>query len=233
MKVAVFSDIHGNYEALKTIIEDIKINNYDEIICLGDVVGLGPNPKECLDLIRNNNIILLLGNHELYCIKGTEINEMSSDEKSHHVWVNSQLTKDDLNYLGECKYFYEKKIFDYKLLFEHFLLKDEIYPYMSLNIVKNHEIVNSFNDIKSDYIFIGHEHESFECDNENGTNLICVGSSGCRKDDNTFYTIIDIGSEINITKKYLNYDREKFEEIFKKVDYPDKDKINKIFFGVK
>ena len=56
MKIAVFSDVHGNYEALKSIIEDIKINNYDEIICLGDVVGLGPNPKECLDLIRNNNI---------------------------------------------------------------------------------------------------------------------------------------------------------------------------------
>ena len=42
MKVAVFSDIHGNYEALTSIYDDIKKNNIDEIIFLGDVIGLGP-----------------------------------------------------------------------------------------------------------------------------------------------------------------------------------------------
>ena len=51
-----FSDIHGNKEALTAIIEDIKKENIDEVICLGDTIGIGPNPKECLDLIINNNI---------------------------------------------------------------------------------------------------------------------------------------------------------------------------------
>ena len=56
MKLAVFTDIHGNLEALKTIINDIKSKNVDEIICLGDTIGLGSESKECLDLIIENNI---------------------------------------------------------------------------------------------------------------------------------------------------------------------------------
>ncbi|MBR3661555.1 MAG: metallophosphoesterase family protein [Bacilli bacterium] len=56
MRIAIFSDIHGNKEALTAIIEDIKKENIDEVICLGDTIGIGPNPKECLDLIINNNI---------------------------------------------------------------------------------------------------------------------------------------------------------------------------------
>lgn len=66
MKIAVFTDIHGNYEALKSIIEDIKKLKIDSIICLGDTIGIGPNSKECLDLIIENNITMILGNHELY-----------------------------------------------------------------------------------------------------------------------------------------------------------------------
>ena len=66
MKIAVFTDIHGNYEALKVIIEDIQKEKINNIICLGDTIGIGPNPKECLDLIIENNISMTLGNHELY-----------------------------------------------------------------------------------------------------------------------------------------------------------------------
>ena len=46
--------------------ENEKIN---EIICLGDTIGIGPNPKECMDLIINNDIKMVLGNHELYYLK--------------------------------------------------------------------------------------------------------------------------------------------------------------------
>ena len=56
MKLAVFTDIHGNLEALKAIINDINSKNVDEIICLGDTIGLGSESKECLDLIIENNI---------------------------------------------------------------------------------------------------------------------------------------------------------------------------------
>ncbi len=54
MRIAIFSDIHENKEALKSIIDDINNNNIDEIICLGDTIGIGPNPKECMDMIIGN-----------------------------------------------------------------------------------------------------------------------------------------------------------------------------------
>ena len=232
MKIAVFSDIHGNYEALKVIIDDINSNKYDEVICLGDLIGLGPNSKECLDLLRKNNIPLILGNHELYCVLGPKINDMSEDEEEHHYWIESLLSKEDIDYLSKCKLSYEKSINNYKLLFEHFLLRDDKYPYLSLDIVRNGVVKDSYNEVDSDYIFVGHEHEAFECVNKNNKTLVCLGSSGCRKDDDTFYTIIEVDDKINVIKKHLKYDRKSFENKFRRIDYPNKEKINEIFFGV-
>ena len=54
MKIAVFSDLHGNYQAAKAILDDINKNNFDEIICLGDIIGIGPKPKKTLELVLNS-----------------------------------------------------------------------------------------------------------------------------------------------------------------------------------
>ena len=66
LKIAAFSDLHGNDQAAKAIIEDINKNNYDKVICLGDIIGIGPKPKETLELVLNSNIDIVLGNHDLY-----------------------------------------------------------------------------------------------------------------------------------------------------------------------
>ncbi len=55
-RIALISDIHGNLEALESILEDIKTKNIDEIICLGDTIAIGPNSKECIDLLIENNV---------------------------------------------------------------------------------------------------------------------------------------------------------------------------------
>ena len=60
---AIISDIHSNIEAFSVVLDDIKQRNVGEIICLGDVVGYGPNPKECLDRAKDFRLCLL-GNHE-------------------------------------------------------------------------------------------------------------------------------------------------------------------------
>ena len=64
MKRAIISDIHGNLEALKAVLAHIKAQSVDEIFCLGDVVGYGPNPCECLDMVIENCRVGLLGNHD-------------------------------------------------------------------------------------------------------------------------------------------------------------------------
>lgn len=60
---AIISDIHGNLEALSAVLADISSQNVDQIFCLGDVIGYGPNPRECIDACREFELTLL-GNHD-------------------------------------------------------------------------------------------------------------------------------------------------------------------------
>jgi predicted phosphodiesterase len=60
---ALISDIHSNLEALQAVLADIEKQNVREIYCLGDIVGYGPNPRECVDLVMQCQIVLL-GNHD-------------------------------------------------------------------------------------------------------------------------------------------------------------------------
>lgn len=64
MKRAVISDIHGNLEALQAVLRDIDRQRVDEVFCLGDIVGYGPNPCECVKLVREHCRVALLGNHD-------------------------------------------------------------------------------------------------------------------------------------------------------------------------
>lgn len=61
---AIISDIHGNMEALQAVLADIRSQGIETIYCLGDIVGYGPNPRECIDLVRENCAATLLGNHD-------------------------------------------------------------------------------------------------------------------------------------------------------------------------
>jgi len=60
---AIISDIHSNLEALQAVLADIKTQGITEVYCLGDVVGYGPNPRECIDLVMDAKLVLL-GNHD-------------------------------------------------------------------------------------------------------------------------------------------------------------------------
>jgi diadenosine tetraphosphatase ApaH/serine/threonine PP2A family protein phosphatase len=62
--LAILSDIHSNLEALTAVLEEIDRREIEHIICLGDVIGYGPNPKECLDLIMQRSKATLMGNHD-------------------------------------------------------------------------------------------------------------------------------------------------------------------------
>ena len=61
---AIVSDIHGNFEALSTVFAEIDRREIEHVVCLGDIVGYGPNPMECLDLVRQRCRAALMGNHD-------------------------------------------------------------------------------------------------------------------------------------------------------------------------
>lgn len=70
MRYAIISDIHANQEALLTVLQHIRKRGIKEIICLGDVVGYGPNPIECLELVMDICSICLKGNHDEGMVEG-------------------------------------------------------------------------------------------------------------------------------------------------------------------
>lgn len=98
MRIAVISDIHGNYIALKAVLADIKSQNIDRVVCLGDTVTLGPQPKEVLDALRELNCVFIKGNHE-HALLDPELAE-EFEITSHLIpdlyWCREQLTAADL-----------------------------------------------------------------------------------------------------------------------------------------
>lgn len=231
MRVAVFSDIHGNYQALEAIMKHIENNNIDKIIYLGDAVSIGPDSNLCLKYLNQKTDHFILGNHEHYIIDGNQIDkDMSIGEVNHNKWLINTLDKQDINKLREYTNSYELIINNKKFLFIHFFLKDDIYPYEHLSIYNNNfeKIVNNVN---SDYVFYGHYHPG-RYDKINNKELYCIGSSGCVHSDETFYYVIDGNEEININKITLKYDRKSFINRVNSIDYPERNKIKKSFFGI-
>ncbi len=87
-KRAIISDIHGNFEALTAVLADIETQGISEIYCLGDVIGYGPNPRECIDCCREF-ALTLLGNHDNGALFDPE--GFSSGAERAIFWTRSQL----------------------------------------------------------------------------------------------------------------------------------------------
>jgi len=89
---AVVSDIHGNLEALTTVLEEIDRRGVTHLFCLGDVVGYGPNPMECLDLIAQRTKAAILGNHDFAVFY--EPYNFNSGAESASYWTRKQFEND-------------------------------------------------------------------------------------------------------------------------------------------
>lgn len=233
MKIAVFSDIHGNYQALESIIKDIKGKKIDKTIFLGDAVSLGPDSNKCLDLLFKEKVTFILGNHELYCTKGVSIDPDSNiNKKNHNLWVTSTISKQNLKKLKDQDLSYELSINNKKYTFIHFLFDNKTkYPFKHLSIFRDDTYKKEMDKIDSDYVFYGHEHAG-RIDFINGKEFYGIGSSGCRMDNTTYYYIIDTKKN-KVKKTNLYYDRKTFLKSINNKDYPNIENIKQTFFGIK
>jgi predicted phosphodiesterase len=91
MRIAVFSDIHANLHALEAVLAAIDDEGVDEIWCLGDVVGYGPRPNECVDLVRERAAVSLCGNHDLAALGTLDISDFSGDAAAAARWTQAEL----------------------------------------------------------------------------------------------------------------------------------------------
>lgn len=90
---ALISDIHGNLEALRAVLDEIDSLNIREIICLGDMVGYGPQPREALDLVESVATVIILGNHEEAILYGCPPN-FSPRARRAIEWTRKVLLED-------------------------------------------------------------------------------------------------------------------------------------------
>lgn len=104
MKYAILGDIHSNLEALRAVFDHAKQQNCTHYVSLGDVVGYGPNPKECLDIIRALDCPVIMGNHDEYCASVLELTGFNPMAAEAIKWTRDQLTEEDREWLRGLKY---------------------------------------------------------------------------------------------------------------------------------
>ena len=89
MPTALISDIHGNIDALQVVLADIDRRQVDRIICLGDIIGYGPNPRECLDMVMQRCEWSLMGNHDFAVLYEPTSFNLSAEQAAF--WTRRQL----------------------------------------------------------------------------------------------------------------------------------------------
>ncbi len=105
MRYAILADIHGNLEALQTVLEDTRAQGCTHYVCLGDVVGYGANPKQCLDTIRSMNMPVVKGNHDEYVSVDDDPEGFNDAAAEAVTWTRAQLSEEDRKWLRDLKYF--------------------------------------------------------------------------------------------------------------------------------
>ena len=257
MKIAIISDIHGNLEALKSTIEDIKKRNVDKIICLGDIIAKGVHPKECIDIIRKECEIVIQGNCDKHfaTIHDNET-ELPEQERKRIKWNQSLISEEDRKYLLDLPYCHEFYMSGSLVRLFHATPKVNNKAILNVDSIDTKYDMflpsdNTISDNVADVVIYGHIHHPYMDKIYNKT-LINVGSVGnsfdvIRNDEKdssvlettkAFYLIIEgeygskkYNSEISFQFVKVPYDIEKENYSFelKEGKYRDMTKINENF----
>lgn len=104
MRYAIFGDIHANWEALMSVMEDAQQQQCTHFVCLGDIVGYNANPCECLDYVRSLNCPVVKGNHDEEATQERTLDELNPLAERALIWTRQQLSDDQKQWLRELKY---------------------------------------------------------------------------------------------------------------------------------
>ncbi len=164
--IAVISDIHGNLEALKSVLEDIKKRNIEKIICLGDIIAKGSNQKECLELIKENCQMVLRGNCDEFFSLDVDINKFNETEQKRIIWNKGKITDEDRNYLSNLPFSHEMYISGRLVRFFH-ATPEKINGFVGNidKIEKSYSLFlpsqNTESQNKADVVVYGHIHTAY------------------------------------------------------------------------
>jgi diadenosine tetraphosphatase ApaH/serine/threonine PP2A family protein phosphatase len=152
MKYGIYSDIHGNLEALQRVLESMKRLGVEKRVCLGDIVGYGPFPNECVELVAQNSDITILGNHDSVAI-GRESSEGWNNYNAQKAieWTSKVLTPASIDFFNKLPYMVSEP----PLLFVH---ASPWSPADWKYVSSLDDAVDAFSFFTEKICFIGHTH---------------------------------------------------------------------------
>jgi len=153
MRVAVVSDIHGNLEAFRQVLADIDLADIDEVMCLGDCIGYGPEPEEVIALVRGRDIPCVLGNHELGLLDRAYLDWFNPPTRDCLLLTENLLSAGTIHYLGDLP----TAIIRYGCRFVHGYPPDSIVTYLFQ--VSDRELLRSLKAAMEGVCFVGHTHD--------------------------------------------------------------------------
>ena len=155
---AIISDIHGNVEALEAVLADISGRGISEIYCLGDIIGYGPNPRECIDLTVSCDLCLL-GNHDQAALFDPE--GFNAGAERAIFWTRSMLETGDAvrneqrwQFLGELP----RRRTEDPFLFVHGSARNPLNEYVFPEDIYNQQKMEKIFALVGKYCFQGHTH---------------------------------------------------------------------------
>jgi predicted phosphodiesterase len=149
MRILVISDIHGNLTALETVLK--AAGRPDQIWCLGDLVGYGPDPNECIALIKSTpNTSCLLGNHDAAVLGKIDLQAFNQDARSSITWTKSKLKSANQSFLRDLP---EKLVLEGVTLV-HGSPRDPVWEYM----LDLHTAAENFSFFDTQICLVGHTH---------------------------------------------------------------------------
>ena len=149
MKILVISDIHANLTALEAVFDDA--GEYDAVWFLGDLVGYGPDPNECVERVRElPDLVSLLGNHDAATLNQIEIVTFNPDARRAIEWTQSVISPENLEYLAEIPE--TVQIGDVTLA--HGSPRQPVWEYL----LDSYTVTENFDYFDTPFCFVGHTH---------------------------------------------------------------------------
>ncbi len=151
MRYGIFSDIHGNLEALEAIIDAFKNEHIDVYLSCGDIVGYGANPHECIEIVKALPAQTIAGNHDWAVIDKADLNDFNEVAQQAIDWTKRQINKADREFLEQLDLVFRND----HLIIVHGTLKDpERFDYL----IYGHQAEEMLGALDRPVCFVGHTH---------------------------------------------------------------------------
>ncbi|MDQ0888839.1 putative phosphoesterase [Paenibacillus sp. V4I9] len=234
-KIAVITDIHGNSPALAAVLNDISSRGLDHIYCLGDVVGIGPDSNEVLEiLLSRTDISFVVGNHDvavMAAFNGVEAPKGHQNERHHHEWLAERINPVYIDEMSKWSKQLFINHFDKQLLFTHYHLNQDGW---FLSIEKNPTIENLnhiYKESENKLVCFGHHHLVHHFISSDRA-YFNPGALGCYDKPRARYGIVTL-TENAISEELIEvpYENKEFLQSYHRLQVPERDFILKIFHG--